>query len=164
LSAKLPVVDLADAILSLSWSLMAFFSDRSRNLDSLSAETVLAWIDAVNAGDTERALELTTPDVAIVGPRGTGRGREVLRAWLGQAGATFVTRAIYTGSDTAVVDQRGIWRDPTSGAILGEADVATRFRVVAGQVAEIQRYESVAAALRDASLTHATRAPLAGEP
>ena len=114
---------------------------------------ILAWLDAVNAADIETALELTTPDVAIIGPRGTGRGREVLATWLGHAGASFVTQAIYAGGDAVVVAQRGIWRDAASGAVRGEADVATRFRVVAGQVSEIQRYDEVAGALRDAGLS-----------
>jgi ketosteroid isomerase-like protein len=116
-------------------------------------DTVFAWLDAVNAGDIETALKLTTPDVEIIGPRGTGRGRDVLRTWLGHARTTFVTQAIYVGGDAVVVAQRGIWRDAASGAVRGEANVSTRFRVVAGQVAEIQRYDEVAAALGDAGLS-----------
>jgi len=120
---------------------------------SPATDTILAWLDAVNVGDIETALELTTPDVAIVGPRGAGRGREVLGTWLGHAGASFVTQAIYEAGDAVVVAQRGIWHDVASGAVRGEADVATRFRVVAGQVSEIQRYDEVAGALRDAGLS-----------
>jgi limonene-1,2-epoxide hydrolase len=132
---------------------------------STPIETVLAWLDAVNAGDTEAALARTAPDIAIVGPRGTGRGREVLRAWLGHAGATFATRAVYAGGDAAVVAQRGVWRDAASGAVRGEADVATRFRVAGGQVAEIQRYDDLEVALRDAGLTRGDARPYPlGEP
>lgn len=134
-------------------------------MGSTVTDTVLAWLDAVNAGDTEAALDRTAPDVAIVGPRGTGRGREVLRAWLGHAGATFATRAVYAGGEAVVVAQRGVWRDAVSGAVRGEADVATRFRVVDGQVAEMQRYDDLAAALRDAGLTAAAARPYPpGEP
>ena len=121
---------------------------------STPTDTVLPWIDAVNAGDIERALELATPDVALVGPRGTSRGREVLRTWLSHAGATFVTRAIHAGDESVVVAQRGIWRDTATGAIVGESDVATRFRVAGGLIAEIQRYEDLAGALRDAKLAN----------
>jgi hypothetical protein len=126
---------------------------------STPTDAVLAWLDAVNAGDTDAALERTAPDVAIVGPRGTGRGREVLRIWLGHAGATFATRAVYAGGDATVVAQRGVWRDVASGVVRGEVDVATRFRVAGGQVAEIQRYDDLAAALRDAGLTPADVRP-----
>ena len=131
------------------------------------SDIVLAWLDAVNAHDADAALERTAPDVPIVGPRGTGLGREVIRAWLGHAGATFGTRAVYAGGDAVVVAQRGVWRDPAGGAALGEAEVATRFRVADGQVAELQRYDELATALRDAGLSaddvrpHAAGAPAA---
>ena len=84
----------------------------------------------VNTGDNERALELATPDVALVGPRGTNRGREVLRTWLGHAGATFVTRAIHAVGESVVVAQRGIWRDTATGAIVGEADVGPHMEAI----------------------------------
>ena len=128
-------------------------------MSSAPIDTVLAWLDAVNAGNTESALEHTISDVSIVGPRGAGRGREVLRAWLSNVGAKFVTRAVYGGGDSAVVAQRGVWRDAATGAIRGEADVATRFRVIDGKVAEIQRYDDLLEALRDAGLTPADVRP-----
>jgi ketosteroid isomerase-like protein len=125
---------------------------------------VHAWLAAVNAGDADAALARTAPDVAIVGPRGTARGRAVLRAWLSHAGATFATRAVYARGDAVVVAQRGTWRDPATGATRGAADVATRFRVTNGQVAELQRYDELAAALREAGLTPADGIPLGGSP
>ena len=120
---------------------------------SSSLETVLAWVDAVNANEVETAIAKAAPDVAIVGPRGTSHGREVLRTWLEHAGAKFFTRAAYAGGDSAVLAQHGVWRDASSGAVRGEADVATRFRLAAGLVTEIQRYDDLATALRDAGLT-----------
>ena len=128
---------------------------------STPVDIVLAWLDAVNAGDAEAALERTAPDVAIIGPHGTGHGREVLRGWLEHAGATFETLAVYAGRDAAVVAQRGTWRDASSGTVRGEATVATRFLVADAHVAEIQRYEDLAAALRDAGLTAADARPYA---
>lgn len=122
-------------------------------------DVVLAWLAAVNAADVEAALAHTTPDVVIVGPRGTSRGREVLRAWLGHAGATFATRAAYARGDAVVVAQHGTWRDPATGAVRGEAAVATRFRIADGQVAELQRYDDLALALQDAQLTAGDEVP-----
>lgn len=127
-------------------------------MSSIPADVVLAWLDAVNAGDVGAALARTSADVAIIGPRGTGRGREVLRAWLGHAGATFATTAVYARGDAVVVAQRGVWRDP-AGGVRGEADVATRFEVADGQVAEIERYDELEAALRAAGLTPADARP-----
>lgn len=124
-----------------------------------AADVVLAWLAAVNAAEVETALAHTAPDVSIIGPRGTSRGREVLRAWLGHAGATFATRAIYARGDAVVVAQHGTWHDPATGAVRGEAEVATRFRVADGQVAELQRYDDLATALAEAQLTPADQVP-----
>jgi len=128
-------------------------------MTSLPADTVALWLAAVNAGDAEAALARTAPGVTIVGPRGTSRGHEVLRAWMGHAGAAFDTRATFAGGDAVVVAQHGVWRDLQTGAVTGEADVATRFRVEAGQVAELQRYDDLAEALRAAGLTDADEIP-----
>jgi ketosteroid isomerase-like protein len=118
------------------------------------------WLAAVNAGDVEGVLARTTPDVAIVGPRGAARGHDVLRAWMGHSGATFQTREAYAAGDAVVVAQHGVWRDPQSGAVRGEAEVATRFVVADGQVAEMQRYDDgLSSALRAAGLTRADRQP-----
>jgi ketosteroid isomerase-like protein len=117
------------------------------------------WLAAVNAGDVDGALALTAPDVTIIGPRGEARGHDVLRAWMGHAGATFQTRETFAAGDAVVVAQRGVWRDPQTGDVAGEADVATRFRVAEGRVAEMQRYDELQAALHAAGLTEADRRP-----
>jgi hypothetical protein len=125
-----------------------------------SVRIVHEWLAAVNAGDVEGVLARTAPDVTIVGPRGVARGHEVLGAWLGHAGATFDTRQAYAAGDVVVVAQHGVWRDPETGAVRGEADVATRFVVADGRVAELQRYdEGLPVALRAAGLTEADRRP-----
>jgi ketosteroid isomerase-like protein len=115
------------------------------------------WLAAVNAGDVEGALALTAPDVTIVGPRGTARGHEVLRAWMGHAGATFTTRETFAAGDVVVVAQHGVWRDAETAEIRGEADVATRFHVSGGRVAEMERYDELHAALGAAGLTEGDR-------
>jgi ketosteroid isomerase-like protein len=56
---------------------------------SEEAVVVLAWHAALNDGDLERLLKLTTPDVEVGGPRGTGRGAELLRDWVGHAGIRY---------------------------------------------------------------------------
>jgi ketosteroid isomerase-like protein len=115
------------------------------------------WLAAVNAGDVEGALALTAPDVAIIGPRGAARGHQVLRAWMGHAGATFQTRETFAAGDAVVVAQHGVWRDGETGEIRGEAGVATRFRVADGRVAEMERYDELPVALQAAGLTEADR-------
>ncbi|WP_420125182.1 nuclear transport factor 2 family protein [Longimicrobium sp.] len=115
------------------------------------------WLAAVNAGDVQGVLARTAPDVVIVGPRGTARGHEVLRAWLGHAGATFQTRETFGAGDAVVVAQHGVWRDVPTGEVRGEADVATRFRIDGERVAEMERYDDLHAALHAAGLTAADR-------
>jgi ketosteroid isomerase-like protein len=117
------------------------------------------WLAAVNAGDVEGALALTAPDVVIIGPRGAARGHQVLRAWMGHAGANFQTRETFAAGDAVVVAQHGVWRDGETGEIRGEADVATRFRVADGRVAEMERYDDLHATLQAAALTEADRQP-----
>lgn len=119
--------------------------------------TVQDWLAAVNAGDVQGVLALTAPDVVIVGPRGTAHGHPVLRAWLAHAGATFHPRETFAAGDAVVVTQHGVWRDVETGEVLGEADVATRFRIDGGRVAQMERYDDLHAALHAAGLTDADR-------
>ncbi|MDF1505824.1 nuclear transport factor 2 family protein [Roseisolibacter sp. H3M3-2] len=119
---------------------------------------VRAWLAAVNAADADAALALTAPDVVLVGPQGAAQGHAVLRAWIGHAGARFATHALYARGDAVVAAQRGTWRDP-AGATLGDADVATRFRVAEALVAELERHDALDDALRAAGLTTADAAP-----
>ena len=122
------------------------------------AQVVLAWLNGLNAGDISGVLASSAPNVELHGPRGTGRGRELLRTWLANSGAQFETRALYAAGDTVVVAQHGVWRD-TAGAVTGEADVTTRFRVANDLVAELQRYDDMQTALRDAGLSSADAQP-----
>jgi ketosteroid isomerase-like protein len=128
-------------------------------VSSDSVRIVHEWLAAVNAGDVEAALALTAADVTIVGPRGVARGHDVLRAWMGHAGATFQTRETFAAGDRVVVAQHGVWRNVETGEVRGEADVATRFRVAEGGVAEMERYDELHSALQAAGLTEADRRP-----
>ncbi|HEX8830948.1 MAG TPA: nuclear transport factor 2 family protein [Longimicrobium sp.] len=109
---------------------------------------VQAWIAAVNAADVDAVLALSAPDIGIAGPRGTAKGHEPLRAWLGHAGATFEPVGTFHRGDSVVVAHLGVWPDGD-----GPVEGATRFRVRDGQVAEMERYSSILEALRTAGLT-----------
>ena len=52
-----------------------------------------------------------------------------------------------------VIAQQAVWRDPETGAVTGEREVATRFRVVGQRIAEVVRYDNIAEALAAAGLT-----------
>jgi hypothetical protein len=128
-------------------------------MDASALEIVRRWLTAVNAGDADAALALTAPEVRIIGPRGAATGHAVLRGWIAQAGATFETRRTFARGTAVVVAQHGVWRDPASGAVRGEADVATRFRVAERQVVELQRFDHLDASLAEAGLSPADEVP-----
>ena len=104
------------------------------------------WLRGVNEGDRARVLGLTAEDVEIVGPRGVGRGRELLGEWLARAGFTSEARRWFCGEDgRVVVEQDARWALPDGK--VGEARVASAFVVQEGRVARFERFETLAAAL-----------------
>ena len=116
---------------------------------------VRAWQDAANSQDTDRLIELSAPDVEIVGPRGAGRGHQLLRDWLGRAGLSLETLRVFARGDAVVVAQRGVWRSAETGQVTGEAALAASFRVEGGRVARFARYDSLDVALAEAGLAYA---------
>ena len=128
-------------------------------MSSEPADVVHAWLTAANAGDVDRVLALTAPEIVLIGPRGRAAGHDVLRAWLASAGARFETRRRFARGPAVVVAQHGVWRDAASGTIVGEAAVATRFVVQAGRVAELERFDRLEDALGAAGLGVADEIP-----
>ena len=114
-------------------------------------ETVLAWHDALNREDVDALLALLHPDVELVGPRGSAHGHEVLREWAARAGLALHPREVYARERAVVVAERGEWR--RDGNVVGEADVASVFRVTDGQVAYLARFDTLDEALEHAGLT-----------
>jgi hypothetical protein len=117
-----------------------------------AVRVVAQWLDAVNAQDAGRLLELSAPHIRIVGPRGTAHGADVLRDWLVRARASLTTRSTFAAGARVVVAQHAAWRGP-SGEVLGEAEVASRFVVEGGRVAEYERHDALFDALARAGLT-----------
>lgn len=117
-----------------------------------------AWQDAANRADVERLLALSHEDVEIAGPRGSVRGREVLRVWLARAGLTLDTRRVFARGGEVVMAQQGVWRSSDTGGVVGEAGVATRFRVEGGRVAYLARFDALEDALAAAGLGEADEA------
>lgn len=122
------------------------------------AEVTHAWIDAANRQDSDDLVELSDPDIEIVGPRGSVRGAAVLREWLMRAGLTLNNKRTFARDGAVVVEQHGVWRSVETGAIVGEADVASRFEVRDGRVTAFQRYDDLRAALIAAGLKESDEA------
>ena len=97
-------------------------------------------------------MELSAPGIEIIGPRGVARGREVLREWLERANVRLEPRRVFGQGERVVVEQHAIWRTE-SGAVKGEAAVATRFDVQDGVVVQLERYDDLSKALTAAGLT-----------
>ena len=127
-------------------------------MDKLSVETVQAWQDAANTHDKKRLLELSDPDIEIVGPRGSGYGHELLAAWLARAGLALETKRVFAQGDRVVLAQHGVWRSP-EGDVTGEADLASSFRVAAGRVTQFSRHGKLEEALAQAQLTETDEIP-----
>jgi hypothetical protein len=125
-----------------------------------STAMVLAWQEAVNQKDTEGLLALSDPHIEMVGPRGSAYGHAILRDWLGRAGLGMKSQRLYAKGNTVVVAQHGVWRSVETGDLIGEADIASHFRVVGQQIAYYARYDSLADALHAANLTEADEHPI----
>ncbi len=120
-------------------------------------EVVLAWHEVLNAGDAERLASLSHPEVEIGGPRGTARGRQVLKDWVGRANVRLEPLRSFQGARTVVVEEAATWRDPETGETIGEATVATVFMLDEDLVSGIFRHDNLEDALRSAGLDDSDR-------
>ena len=114
----------------------------------------LAWQGAANSGDVDRLLELSDPEIEVVGPRGSGYGHQLLRDWLARAGLRLETIRVFADGNAVVAAQHGVWRSVDTGEVTGERSVASSFRVEGRRVARIERYDSLDAALDEAGLSY----------
>jgi len=110
------------------------------------------WHEALNAGDAERLVALSHPDVEVGGPRGTGRGTGLLREWVARANIGLEPRRVFQREETVVVEGVAEWRSSDSGEVIGAGTVGSVFVVRNKRVASIVRYDDLAGALEAAGL------------
>lgn len=108
---------------------------------------VEAWHEALNGGEIDRLVELSHPEVEVGGPRGTGRGAQLLREWVDRANIHLEPRRIFHSADTVVVEQWAKWRSTDAGWVTGSQTVASVFVVRDGLVTRVVRYPDLADAL-----------------
>lgn len=117
---------------------------------------VRSWHEAMNARDTERLVALAHDDVEVAGPRGVGRGTDLLRAWIdrqsGEAGLHLEARRYFVRGDTVVVDQLAEWRTAATGEAAEGKEVGSVLVVRDGRVAAFARHPDLGAALYAAGL------------
>jgi hypothetical protein len=114
---------------------------------------VQAWQDAANRQDIDHLLALSDPAIEVAGPRGSGHGHQVLCDWLARAGVSLATLRVFACGNVVVLAQHGVWRSVETGAVIGEAAVASHFRVDGQRVTQVARYDRLDAALDAAGLT-----------
>ena len=122
-------------------------------------ETVKIWHDALNAGDQSRLLALSTDDVEVGGPRGSGRGSSLLADWFGRTGITIVPLRYFARGPVVVVDQDATWHIPGSESPAAPQRVASAFTIHDGQVASVIRYPTLDDALDAVGLTQHDQVP-----
>jgi hypothetical protein len=115
-------------------------------------EAVLAWHEALNAGDAQRLAALSHPEVEVGGPRGSARGRRVLGDWVARANVRLEPLRSFHSGRTVVVEEAATWRDARTGETTGEATVATVFGLDGGLVSKILRHDRLEDALRSVGL------------
>ena len=123
---------------------------------------VIAWHEALNAGDLDRLAALAHEDVEVGGPRGAGRGVTLLREWAERAGIRLDPGRIFQRDGEVVVEQRATWRSPHTGRPGEPQLVASAFLVRDGRVQRLTRYQDLAAALQAVGLdaSHEVRQPI----
>src|SRR5260370_29321329 len=95
-------------------------------------DTVLAWHAALNQADIERLLSLSTEDVEVGGPRGSGRGADLLRDWVARAGVHLEARRVFGRDEVVVVDHAARWRS-AAGPLTDPQGASSVFPTPRGQ-------------------------------
>lgn len=113
--------------------------------------TVLAWHDALNAGDVETLVALSSDDIDIGDAHGAAQGHAALRRWAESLTTTAELGRMYVYDGVVVVEQKISDRnDPTA-----VTTAASAFRVVRDHVTSVFRHEDLASALAATDLTEA---------
>jgi ketosteroid isomerase-like protein len=120
---------------------------------------VEAWHAALNEGDVDRLVGLSHPDVEIGGPRGSGRGVQLLREWVNRANVRLEPRHLFRRGETVVVEQAGQWGSAETGEVIGSQTVASVFVVSDGRVTSVARYHDLSEALNAAGLDASDELP-----
>jgi ketosteroid isomerase-like protein len=121
-------------------------------VDQTALGLVSTFHEAVNAPDVARLLQLVTPDVEVGGPRGSGRGADLMAEWTARAGVRLTPRRMLARGSVVVVEQEAAWYDAETGAPASSQTVATVFVVRDGRIASVVRHGSLEDALRASGL------------
>lgn len=111
--------------------------------------TVLAWHEALNSGDVETLLSLSSDDIELGGPKGATQGLAALSEWASAAGITLKPGKMYVHDGVVVAEQEASWASEPGTT----HNVASAFRVVHDQVTSTFRHDTLTAALAATDLS-----------
>lgn len=111
--------------------------------------TVLAWYDALSAGDVDTLLSLSSDDIEIGDVNGAAQGHAALRDWAGRTDATIDVGRTYYHDGVVVVEETIAPKSDPAALDTG----ATAFRVVHDHVTSVFFHDDLAAALAATELT-----------
>jgi ketosteroid isomerase-like protein len=116
---------------------------------------VHAWHSALNRGDLEALISLSTEQIEVGGPRGRGTGpaRQLLREWFERARVQLEPHQTFHRRHTVVVDERAIWQRAEANGENELQAVASVFTLENGRVASVVRYPDLASALDSSGLS-----------
>ncbi|MGL4307163.1 MAG: nuclear transport factor 2 family protein [Mycobacteriaceae bacterium] len=110
--------------------------------------TVLAWHDALNTGEIDTLLALSSDDIEIGGQNSASQGQAALQHWATPSEITMTPGAVYY-HDGVVVTEETVPGQPEIGA--------AAFRVVHDKVTSIFMHPNVDTALAATGLEDADR-------
>jgi ketosteroid isomerase-like protein len=103
-------------------------------------------------------VALSSSDIEVAGPRGSGRGEKLLRDWFGRAGVRLEPLQTFSrDTDVVVVEQRATWAAPEGDTASPPRTVASVFSVADGRVTSVMRYADLASALEASGLSPSDR-------
>lgn len=113
--------------------------------------TVLAWYDALSAGDVDTLLSLSSDDIEVGDATGAAQGHAALRDWAARAAATIEVGQTYFHDGVVVVEETVKSKTDATASDTG----ASAFRVVHDRVTSVFFHDDLAAALAATELTDA---------
>lgn len=117
--------------------------------------TVQQWQDAASKPDIECLIELSDPNIEIVGPRGSGFGHQLLRDWIARAGLQMTSLRAFVRDSQVVIEQQAVWHSVETGEKLSESVIASSFRVADARVTQFARYDNLKTAFEKSGLSAA---------
>jgi ketosteroid isomerase-like protein len=111
--------------------------------------TVLAWHDALNTGDLDTLVALSSDDIDVGDSHGAVQGHEALREWASKSGITAEPGRMYVHDGVVVVEQQVRYASKPDEV----TTMASAFRVVRDHVTSVFRHHNVASALAATDLT-----------